>query len=325
MSWWEHPGARCVEAPPKACCLPIAGRSSGLPSGPAPALPVAGGGDLAMTVAIPGGTVTVGTDAPVFRADGEGPARRVTLRPFRIDVHAVSNRRFAAFVATTGYRTEAERYGWSYVFHSFLAPGVQAPSPEGTPWWRQVQGACWAAPEGPGSSIADRLDHPATHIAWNDANAFAAWAGGRLPSEAEWEHAAKGGDDAARFPWGATEPDDGNALCNIWQGRFPTQNTLSDGFLGTAPVDAYRPNGHGLFNTCGNVWEWCADPFRIRSISAAAKQRNQAAAAERERVMKGGSYLCHISYCYRYRIAARSGRSPDTSAGHTGFRLAHDP
>lgn len=320
MSWWGHPEARRVEAPTKSCCVPAMGRAAG----PTANLPAAGGGDESLVVAIPGGTVTMGTDTPVFREDGEGPARRVTLRPFRIDAHAVSNRRFAAFIAATGYRTEAERYGWSYVFHSFLPPGTQAPSPEGTPWWRQVQGAHWAAPEGPGSSIADRLDHPATHIAWNDAAAFAAWAGGRLPGEAEWEHAAKGGVDAARFPWGAAEPDDGNALCNIWQGRFPAQNTLSDGFLGTAPVDAFRPNGFGLFNACGNVWEWCADPFRIRSLSAAAKQRNQAAAAERERVMKGGSYLCHLSYCYRYRIAARSGRSPDTSAGHTGFRLAYD-
>ncbi|MGK7864932.1 formylglycine-generating enzyme family protein [Falsiroseomonas sp. E2-1-a4] len=277
-----------------------------------------------MTVAIPGGTVTIGTDAPIFREDGEGPARRVTLRPFRIDVHAVSNRRFAAFAAATGYRTDAERFGWSYVFYSFLAPGMQAPSPEGTPWWRKVEGAYWAAPEGRGSSIANRLDHPATHIAWNDATAFAAWAAGRLPSEAEWEYAAKGGDDLARYAWGSEEPDDGNALCNIWQGRFPTSNTLCDGFKGTAPVDAFRPNGFGLFNPCGNVWEWCADPFRVRSLTNAARQRNKAAAAERDRVMKGGSYLCHRSYCHRYRIAARSGCSQDTSAGHVGFRVAYD-
>jgi formylglycine-generating enzyme required for sulfatase activity len=187
-----------------------------------------------------------------------------------------------------------------------------------------VHGACWAAPEGPGSSIAERPDHPAVHIAWTDAAAFAAWAGGRLPTEAEWEHAAKGGDHAMRFPWGAAEPDDASAMCNIWQGEFPRSNGAADGWVGTAPVDAYAPNGFGLFNACGNVWEWCADPFRVRSLSAAARQRNQAATAEKERVMKGGSYLCHRSYCYRYRIAARAGRSPDTSAGHTGFRVAYD-
>lgn len=306
----------------RSCCAPAVRRED--EAADAPGRAQAQGRDTALILDIPGGSATIGTDAPVFRADGEGPARRLALRPFRIDAHAVTNRRFAAFVAATGHRTEAERFGWSYVFHAFLPPGMPAPAPEGTPWWGQVHGAFWAAPEGPGSSVADRLDHPAVHIAWTDAAAFAAWAGGRLPSEAEWEHAAKGGDDNARFPWGSREPDDASAICNIWQGEFPRHNTRADGWLGTAPVDAYAPNGFGLFNACGNVWEWCADPFRVRSLAAAAKQRNQAAAAERERVMKGGSYLCHRSYCYRYRIAARSGRSADTSAGHLGFRVAYD-
>lgn len=306
-------------------CCPAAGPREE-PSQAPRAMPHAGGAvrDAAAVVPIPGGPATIGTDAPYFREDGEGPSRRVVLRPFRIDAHAVTNRRFAAFVAATGYRTEAERFGWSYVFHLFVPAGVAAPAPEGTPWWGQVQGAYWAAPEGPGSSVADRLDHPAIHIAWNDAAAFAAWAGGRLPTEAEWEHAAKGGNDGARFPWGSAEPDDRTAFCNIWQGDFPRSNTLADGYLGTAPADAFAPNGFGLFNACGNVWEWCADAFRVRSLSAAAKRRNASASAEKERVMKGGSYLCHRSYCYRYRIAARSGRSPDTSAGHTGFRVAYD-
>jgi sulfatase modifying factor 1 len=306
------------------CCVPHGARE---PQDAAPAVVPRATGlarDVAVIVPIPGVTATLGTDAPVFGADGEGPARRVTIRPFRMDAHAVTNRRFAAFVVATGHVTEAERFGWSYVFRRFIPAGIAAPAPEGTPWWGQVQGACWAAPEGPGSSIAERLDHPAVHVAWTDAAAFAAWAGGRLPSEAEWEHAAKGGDDAARFPWGAAEPDDASAMCNIWQGEFPRRNTQADGWVGTAPVDAYAPNGHGLFNACGNVWEWCADAFRVRSITRFAKQRNAAAMAERERVMKGGSYLCHRSYCYRYRIAARAGRSPDTSAGHTGFRLAYD-
>lgn len=241
-----------------------------------------------------------------------------------MDAHQVTNARFAAFVAETGYRTEAERHGWSYVFHLFLDAARHDQAPAGTPWWRKVEGACWHAPEGPGSSIEGRMDHPAVHIAWTDAMAFAAWAGGRLPTEAEWEHAAQGGRRGARFPWGEAEPTDTEVYCNIWQGRFPQENTLADGYLGTAPVGAFAPNGYGLYNMCGNAWEWCADPFRIRSLSQAAKARNEAAAAERERVMKGGSHLCHISYCYRYRIAARSGRSPDTSAGHTGFRLAYD-
>ena len=296
-----------------------------LPRDP-PAAPAVGvtAHDVATVVPIPGGTVTVGTDQPLLPGDGEGPRRRVTIRPFRIDAHQVTNRRFAAFVAATGYRTEAERFGWSYVFHRFVAPGDRSPAPEGTPWWRAVQGACWAAPEGPGSGITERLDHPVVHIAWTDAAAFAAAVGGRLPTEAEWEHAAKGGDDGARYPWGGAEPDDRRVFCNIWQGEFPLRNTLADGWLGTAPVEAFAPNGFGLFNTCGNAWEWCADAFRVRSLTAAAKARNAAAARERERVMKGGSYLCHASYCHRYRIAARSGRSPETSAGHVGFRVAYD-
>jgi formylglycine-generating enzyme required for sulfatase activity len=303
-----------------SCCPSSGARAAALASAPAPAP----GRDVASILPIPGGAAMLGTDAPVFPQDGEGPARAVTLKPFRIDAHAVTNRRFAAFVAATGHVTEAERFGWSYVFWMFVPEGVAAPSPEGTPWWGQVQGACWRAPEGPGSTIADRQDHPAVHIAWNDAAAFAAWAGGRLPTEAEWEHAARGGDARARFPWGQAEPDESNALCNIWQGDFPRRNSAADGFVGTAPVDAYAPNRYGLFNACGNSWEWCADAFRVRSLAAAARRRNAAATAERERVMKGGSYLCHRSYCYRYRIAARSGRSPDTSAGHLGFRLAYD-
>ncbi len=303
--------------------MPSAGRPG--PAGAPGLLPTPAAADESLRLPVPGGTCSIGTDAPVFREDGEGPARRVTLRPFRLDAHAVTNRRFAAFVAATGYRTDAERFGWSYVFHAFVPPGLGDLSPPGTPWWRRVDGAFWAAPEGPGSEVAGRPDHPVVHVSWSDAAAFAAWAGGRLPTEAEWEHAAKGGDDAARYPWGSDEPGDGNAgHCNIWQGDFPRHNTIADGFLGTAPVDTFRPNAFGLFNMCGNVWEWCADPFRVRSLSGAAKARNQAAAAERERVMKGGSYLCHRSYCYRYRIAARSGRSPDTSAGHTGFRVAYD-
>ncbi|MBR0648636.1 formylglycine-generating enzyme family protein [Roseomonas terrae] len=276
-------------------------------------------------VDIPGGGTTIGTDAPVFRDDGEGPARRVTLRAFRLDACAVTNARFAAFVAATDYRTEAERFGWSFVFRDFLLPGQVAESPEATPWWCKVEGAFWHAPEGPGSSTLDRPDHPVVHVSWTDAMAFAGWAGGRLPSEAEWEHAARGGATAARFPWGDEEPtDEAGHLCNIWQGDFPLRNTLADGFAGTASVGRYPPNGYGLFDMAGNVWEWTSDPFRVRSLGMAAKARNRAATAARERVMKGGSYLCHRSHCYRYRIAARVGHSPDTSAGHTGFRLAYD-
>jgi formylglycine-generating enzyme required for sulfatase activity len=281
--------------------------------------------DTGDVVWIPGGKTFVGTDAPVLKADGEGPRRRVTIRPYGLDRFAVSTERFGAFVEATGYQTDAERYGWSYVFHLFLQNADRYDVPVGTPWWRKVPGAMWSAPEGPGSTIAGRETHPVVHVSWNDAVSFAAWCGGRLPTEAEWEHAARGGAEDRKFPWGADEPTDEHTLCNIWQGSFPHTNTAADGYPGTAPVDSFAPNPLGLYNMSGNVWEWCADPFRVRSLSRAGKQRDQEALGECERVMKGGSHLCHISYCYRYRIAARMGRSADTSAGHSGFRVAYAP
>jgi formylglycine-generating enzyme required for sulfatase activity len=238
----------------------------------------------------------------------------------------VTNEWFAAFVRETGYVTDAERLGWSYVFHSFLGSRqADFAAPHGTRWWRNVPGACWHAPEGPGSDIEGRGDHPAVHISWNDATAFAEWVGGRLPTEAEWEFASRGGLEGRRFPWGDDEPTDTQAeRCNIWQGSFPTLNTAADGFSGTAPVDSFAPNGFGLFNTVGNVWEWCADPFQVRSLRKEARGRNETARRERRKVLKGGSYLCHRSYCYRYRNAARTSNTPDTSCGHIGFRVVFD-
>lgn len=271
-------------------------------------------------VHLSGGRVRIGTDAPVLPMDGEGPQRLVELRPFAIDPFATTNAEFQIFADETGYVTDAERFGWSLVFRAFV-PRVTPDmlSPEGPLWWCRVAAACWKHPEGLGSSIADRRDHPVTHVSWNDAQAFAVWAGARLPSEAEWEYAASGGG-TGRYPWGDGEPDDIFLPCNIWQGRFPDNNTAADGFAGTAPVDAFAPNGFGLFNMVGNAWEWAADPFRIRSIARAAKARN----AKGDRLLKGGSYLCHRSYCHRYRIAARTGVSPDSSTGHAGFRLVYD-
>ena len=275
---------------------------------------------------LPGGHCRMGTDENILRMDGEGPSRLVKVRPFSIDPYAVTNRWFGMFAAATGYRTEAEKHGWSAVFVGLLPQSQRdGTGASGASWWRRVDGADWRHPEGAASSIDERLDHPVVHVSWNDATAFADWAGGRLPSEAEWEFAARGGLEGQRFPWGSAEPDDvGVTPCNIWQGEFPTRNTILDGFFGTAPVDAFQPNGYGLFNMVGNTWEWCADAFRVRSLARAARQRNEAAAAANDRVMKGGSYLCHKSYCYRYRIAARSGAATDTSTGHVGFRIVFD-
>jgi sulfatase modifying factor 1 len=259
-------------------------------------------------ISLPGGAFRMGTDdVDGFPEDEEGPVREVTVAPFAIDAYCVSNTRFAEFVDATGYRTEAEKFGWSYVFAKFL-PGAlrkESPRPEGTPWWCGVSGAYWRHPEGPASDLDGRWNHPVVHVSWHDAAAYCAWAGRRLPTEAEWEYAARGGLDQARYPWGDELTPGGEHRCNIWQGRFPVSDTADDGYAGTAPVDAFAPNGFGLYNTSGNVWEWCADWFDP---------------AKANRAMRGGSYLCHESYCNRYRVAARTANSPDSSTGNLGFR-----
>jgi len=253
----------------------------------------------------------MGSDDPTFPADGEGPVRPVEVGPFRIEAFAVTRARFAAFVAATGHVTDAERYGWSFVFHGFLPPAEAArlPAPPGAPWWRAVEGASWRAPEGPGSNLEGRDAHPAVHVSWRDAQAFARWAGGRLPTEAEWEYAARGGLEGRRFPWGDELEEGGRHHCNVFQGEFPQRDSGADGYVGTAPVDAFEPNGFGLHNVVGNVWEWCADPFAGRPGT---------------RVQKGGSYLCHASYCNRYRVAARTSSMEDDGAAHVGLRVAYD-
>jgi sulfatase modifying factor 1 len=256
-----------------------------------------------------GGSFLMGTKDPDgFPQDREGPIREIDLPPFWIDPVAVTNARFTEFVDATGHRTDAENAGWSFVFAGFLPDDFEPTRGiANAPWWRQVFGADWRHPEGPATSVEDRLDHPVVHVSWNDAKAFAAWAGARLPHEAEWEMAARGGLEQARFPWGDELEPGGRHAMNVWQGNFPSQNTGDDGWLGTAPVDAYEPNGHGMMNISGNVWEWCADRFDRQT-----------------RAIRGGSYLCHASYCNRYRVAARSFNTPDSSTGNMGLRIARD-
>lgn len=268
-----------------------------------------------------------GTGTPVIIDDGEGIIRRASLRAFGIEVHCVSVARFAVFVAETGYVTEAEQIGWSYVFRGLLSWPNEADVLGGydnAAWWWAIRHAHWQYPSGTNEPAA-ALDHPVSQISWNDARAFAAWAGGRLPTEMEWEHAARGGLEDRRYPWGDDEPTEDEVRCNIWQGRFPDLNTCTDGYYGTAPVDAFARNPAGIFNSAGNVWEWTADRYRIASLKSKAKARNAQSKRDGERVLKGGSFLCHASYCWRYRIAARTGRAPDTAASHTGFRLARSP
>jgi formylglycine-generating enzyme required for sulfatase activity len=278
-------------------------------------------------VALAGGAFLQGADDPDgFTADGEGPIREVELSPFAIDTVAVTNERFAEFAAETGWTTDAERYGWSFVFGGLLPD--EFPDTRGAaeaPWWRQVYGASWRHPEGPHSGIEDRFDHPVVHVSWRDADAFCRWAGARLPTEAEWEFAARGGLAQRRFPWGDELEPDGIHRMNVWQGTFPSQNTLEDGFLGTCAVDAYEPNGFGLHNTSGNVWEWCADWFHSTHHRLEPRPKDPTGPATGEaKAMRGGSYLCHHSYCNRYRVGARASNTPDSSTGNIGFRCVAD-
>ncbi|MEV4020886.1 formylglycine-generating enzyme family protein [Nonomuraea angiospora] len=305
------------------CCTP--GRpSSGASTAVGRPLGAGHGSDAGM-VRLPGGRFRMGgDDAEGFPSDGEGPVRAVELAPFLIDRCAVTNDDFSGFVAETGYVTEAERIGWSYVFVRFLNRDLRriSPRPEVTPWWAAVRGADWRRPEGPGSGLDDRGDHPVVHVSWHDADAYARWAGKRLPTEAEWEYAARGGHDQRRYPWGDELTPEGRHLANIWQGRFPVTNTAEDGYTGTAPAHAFPPNDFGLHNMAGNVWEWCADWW---GTDHPAQARNPAGPPSgTDRVTRGGSYLCHASYCNRYRVAARSHNTPDSSGGNTGFRCARD-
>lgn len=308
------------------CCTPSMERN--LPPAPAQIASGSAPADIrqalrASSVLIPGGEAEVGTDRPLIAEDGEGPRRLVQLDDFRMGRTAVTNEAFTAFVNDTGYITEAELFGWSFVFHQYVKDAAPTAGVVGADWWRAVEGAAWHRPEGPSSTVSERGGDPAVHISWNDAQAFAAWVGGRLPSEAEWEHAARGGLKHATYPWGDQAPDDhGYTPCNIWQGNFPTVDRGIDGYRGLAPAQSFEPNGYGLYNCCGNCWEWTADEFRVAGNGPQAIARNNAARAAGFKVLKGGSHLCHASYCHRYRIAARTGNTPDAGTGHTGFRVA---
>ena len=250
----------------------------------------------------------MGTVHGRFPADHEGPVRNVHLGEYEIATRPVTNDEFARFVAATDCRTIAEREGWSFVFGGLL-PDDFAPTRGvvGAEWWRAVEGADWRHPFGPQSDLSGLDNHPVVHVSWDEAAAYAAWVGGRLPTEAEWERAARGGLDQCEYPWGDELLRAGRHMCNIWQGDFPAKNTLADGFLGTSPVGSFPPNDWGLHDIAGNVWEWCGDDFADRP---------------NHKVIKGGSYLCHDSYCNRYRVGARSSNTFDTSTGNMGFRVA---
>jgi formylglycine-generating enzyme required for sulfatase activity len=273
----------------------------------------------------------MGTDDPIgFPADGEGPIREVTVNSFWMAETSVTNEAFGKFIEATGYQTDAEKFGWSYVFHLFLDRSLKGRLMmmgrrlQGLEWWYAVDGADWRHPEGPDSDIENRTDHPAVHVSWRDAQAYCQWAGLRLPTEAEFEYAARGGLVQKRYVWGDELTPGGRHLCNIWQGEFPKVNTAEDGYVGTAPAKTFDPNGYGLYHMAGNVWEWIFDRWSPAFHVNGPRDNPIGPPRGDRRVTRGGSYLCHASYCNRYRVAARTSNSPDSSTGNTGFRCVRD-
>lgn len=303
------------------CCAPERSADAPRPARRSTAIPV-DGRHLIEQAELPGGTFTMGDQhGDGLPADGETPLHQVTLSPYSIDVTSVTNADFARFVEATGYRTDAEMFGFSAVFHLAVQakPSQLMSNADGTPWWIGVRGADWRHPGGPLSDLDGLDDHPVTHISWTDARTYCRWAKRRLPTEAEWEYAARGGIDGARYPWG-DDLDADDWSCNIWQGTFPKINTEDDGWLTTAPVRSYQPNAYGLWQPVGNVWEWCADWFDPGYYRVSPDRDPAGPPRGRARVLRGGSYLCHDSYCNRYRNAARSSNTPDSSMGNAGFR-----
>lgn len=316
----DHDGAR------KSCCMPAAGPSAdaGAPAVAALAATAAAGRPDRL-VCIAGGEFRMGSDyAGGFAADGEGPVRSVIVGSYRISATAVTNREFGDFVRATGYVTTAERLGASFVFYlqvPLAARQAIRQVPRGLPWWLNIEQACWQRPEGPGSHIHARLDHPVVHVSWDDAQAYCAWAGLRLPTEAEWEHAARGGLDQKLYPWGDALEPGGQPCCNIWRGNFP--NEPRAGWQpGTVPARWFEPNGHGLYNVSGNVWEWCADWFSPTYHTATDSRDPFQGTPTGRRSMRGGSFLCHDSYCNRYRVGARNANTPASTSSNAGFRVA---
>lgn len=281
---------------------------------------------------IKGGTFQMGTDTQEgFADDQEGPSIEVAVGDFYISPYTVTNQEFLEFFLDTGYITDAERYGSSLVFHLLLdeTGRMQGMPLSGSDWWYEVPGACWRKPEGGSSSIQNRMNHPVVHVSRNDALAYCRWAGKRLPTEAEWEYAARGGRSGQRFPWGDELHAGGKHHANIWQGQFPKTNTQEDGYLGTAPVDAFEPNGYGLYQTSGNVWEWCLNPggipldtFQTKSALQFLKENHHY--SEELYALRGGSFLCHCSYCQRYRVAGRNSNTAVSSSSNMGFRCVKD-
>lgn len=300
---------------------------------------------------VPSGEFTMGTDDETTLPN-EHPAHRVKVSGFWMDVTPVTNAQFRAFVVATGYVTVAERAVDWEAMKKEVPPGTPKPSDEmlqpgslvytspGKPvplqdlsrWWAWVHGADWQHPDGPGSGIEGMDDYPVVQVSWEDAAAYAEWAGKRLPTEAEWEYASRGGTEGTRYYWGDELQIDGQYMANTYTGVFPAMDTGADGYAGRSPVKAFPPNGYGLYDMAGNVWQWTADMYRYDRHAQLAQMccpENPQGPAETfdpadpysmRRVIKGGSYLCNVSYCESYRPTARRGTPPDTGSSHVGFR-----
>lgn len=306
-------------------------------------------------VYIPSGTFTMGGKSQ-DASPNEFPNHQVSVSAFFMDATEVTNRQFWEFVKATGYVTVAERpIDWEEMAKqlppgtpqppdSVLAPGSLVFKPTEGPvnlrdysqWWVWVPGANWRYPEGPESTIADKMDHPVVHVAFEDALAYAQWAGKRLATEAEWEWASMGGDTDAKYPWGNESAETAFTKANFWQGFFPYDNQVKDGFFGTAPVKSFPPNGYGLYDMGGNVWEWCSDKFHeaayqmdsekglVKDPKGPDDSYDPNEPFAEKHVVRGGSFLCNDSYCSGYRVARRMSASHDSGLSHTGFRCVRD-
>ncbi|MGJ8639901.1 MAG: formylglycine-generating enzyme family protein [Opitutaceae bacterium] len=317
----------------KACCTPKRGAGELPDSRPEHSELSKAAGSTNGMIRLEGGRFLMGYEGPeAWGEDGEGPVREVTLDPFWLDATTVTNAQFSEFIEATGHQTESERFGWGHVFIGQLSNSKQRKLREtmtvhGLQWWYAIEGACWKKPEGAGSTIKKRMDHPVVCVSWNDAVAYAKWAGKRLPTEAEWEYAARGAGEQMMYPWGSDLEPKGKHRCNIWQGDFPNDNTAADGYAWTAPAKSFRKSDWGFYNQIGNVWEWCADwfsPTWHRDASGETRVNPKGPSVGDNRVMKGGSFLCHDSYCNRYRLGARTANTPDSATTNLGFRCAMD-
>ncbi|KAA0186468.1 hypothetical protein HAZT_HAZT007614 [Hyalella azteca] len=262
----------------------------------------------------------MGTDSPIFIADGEGPARLIEVKPFYLDKYEVSNAKFAKFVKETNYVTEAEKFGDSFVMELELTHAVKSTITQAVaaaPWWLPVKGTDWRHPTGPDSSLKDAWHEPVVHVSWNDAVAYCKHLNKRLPTEAEWERACRGGKENRLFPWGNNFTPANVHRANTWQGQFPTADNGSDGCAGRCDVSRFPPNAYGLHNIIGNVWEWVEDWWTVDHVNGKSPP-----SFGTDKVKKGGSFMCTEQYCYRYRCAARSQNTPDSTASNLGFRCA---